>query len=93
MLHKQERLSEAAGEFGLTLQILDVLREPKVFTDLPNDKMRELYETEDIMHRLYLLAEHIRSSDRWEIGDIIASERTLLKEGAVSYTHLTLPTT
>lgn len=80
LLHKQERLSEIAGEVGLTLQILDVLREPQVFADLPNDKLRELYETEDIMHRLYLMVEHIRSSDRWEIGDIIASERTLLKE-------------
>lgn len=80
LLHKQERLSEAAGEIGLTLQILDVLREPQVFADLPNDKLRELYETDDIMHRLYLLVEHIRSEDRWAIGDIIASEPMLLKE-------------
>ena len=80
LVHKQERLSDIAGELGLTMQILDVLREPQVFADLPNDKLKELYETEDIMHRLYLLVEHIHGANRWEIGDIIASERTLLKE-------------
>lgn len=84
LLHKQERLSEAAGEIGLTLQILDVLREPQIFADLPNDKLRELYETDDIMHRLYLLVEHIRSEDRWTIGDIIAAEPTLLNEAKKS---------
>lgn len=80
LVHKQERLSDIAGELGVTMQILDVLREPQVFADLPNDKLKELYETEDIMHRLYLLVEHIHGANRWEIGDIIASERTLLKE-------------
>lgn len=80
LVHKQERLSDIAGELGLTMQILDVLREPQVFADLPNDKLKELYETEDTMHRLYLLVEHIHDANRWEIGDVIASERTLLKE-------------
>lgn len=80
LLHRQESLPEIAGEVGLTLQILDVLHDPKVYDNLPNDKLKELYETEDIMHWLYLLVEHIRDADRWEIEDIIAAERTLLKE-------------
>lgn len=80
LLHKQEPLHEIAGEIGFTLQILDVLKEPQTYADLPNDKLRELYETDGIMHRLYDLTKRIREADRWEIGDIIASERTLLKE-------------
>ena len=80
LLHKQEPLHEIAGEIGFTLQILDVLKEPQTFADLPNDKLRELYETDGVMHRLYSMTKRIREADRWEIGDIIASERTLLKE-------------
>ncbi len=80
LLHKKEPLADAAGELGLTLQVLDAIRHPQTFADLSVDKLRELYETENIMERLYPLVKHIRSQDTWEIGDIIASKPTLLTE-------------
>lgn len=80
LLHSEEPLAKISGELGLTLQILDVLQEPSVFESLPVDKRKELYETEDILQRLYHLAEHLRTANRYEIDDLIASAKTLLKE-------------
>ncbi len=80
LMHEDKPLAEVAGKLGMTLQILDTLREPQVFADLPIDKLKELYETENIMEKLYGLVKHIRKADTWEIGDIIASKPTLLAE-------------
>jgi len=80
LLHQRESLSEIAGELGLTLQILDVLREPQVFESLSMNKRKELFETEDILHRLYLKMEHLRGADRFAIEDMIAWQPTLLTE-------------
>lgn len=44
------------------------------------EKRKELYETEDILQRLYHLAEHLCIANRYEIDDLIASAETLLKE-------------
>ena len=80
LLHSEEPLAKISGELGLVLQILDVLQEPSVFESLSMEKRKELYETEDILQRLYHLAEHLRIANRYEIDDLIASAETLLKE-------------
>ncbi len=80
LLHKKEPLADIAGELGLALQVLDAIKHPQTFADLSVDKLRELFETENIMEKLYPLVKHIRDQDTWEIGDIIASKPTLLSE-------------
>ena len=80
LLHSEEPLAKISGELGLVLQILDVLQEPSVFESLSMEKRKELYETEDILQRLYHLAEHLCIANRYEIDDLIASAETLLKE-------------
>ena len=79
LLHKEEGLSKIAGELGLKLQILNVLKKEEVFKMLPDEKLKELYETDGIMQHLYQLVHHICEADEWEIEDAIAAAPTLLQ--------------
>lgn len=78
LLHKEVRLSEMASELGMKLQILNVLKKEQVFQTLPEEKLKELYETDGIMQHLYQLVHHICEADEWEIEDAIVAAPTLL---------------
>ena len=82
LLHNKRPLGELSRKLGMMLTILSVLREPRAYADLPQDKVEQLYYTENILDILCNMCASVSEADLYEIADIIASAPSFVQEGS-----------
>lgn len=80
LLHKQLPVGDVSRKLGMMLTILSVIREPRVYADLPQDKVEQLYDIENVLEVLCDMCASVSEADLFEIGDIIASAPTFVQE-------------
>ncbi len=81
LLHKQTPIGELSRKLGFMLTILSVIREPRAYADLPQDKVEQLYDIENILEILCDMCSSVSEADLYEISDIIASAPTFVQDG------------
>lgn len=79
LLHKQTPIGEVSRKLGMMLTILSVIRDPRTYADLPQDKVEQLYDIENILEVLCDMCSSVSEADLFEIGDIIASAPTFVQ--------------
>ena len=82
LLHKQTPIGEMSRKLGMMLTIFSVIRDPRAYADLPQDKVEQLYDTENILEVLCDMCASVSEADLFEIGDIIASAPTFVQHAA-----------
>ncbi len=60
LLHKQTPIGALSRKLGSMLTLLSIIREPKTFADLSQDKIEQLFDTENVLE--YLCDGHFRAS-------------------------------
>lgn len=87
LLHKQTPIGEKARKLGMMLTILSVIREPRTYADLPQDKIEQMYDIENILEVLCDMCASVTEADLFEIGDIIASVPAFTGSAATQKKH------
>ena len=82
LLHKQAPVGEVSRKLGMMLTILSIIRDPRTYADLPQDKVEQLYDVENILEVLCDICASVSEADLYEIGDIIASAPTFVQNVA-----------
>lgn len=80
LLHKRTPVGELSRKLGFMLTILSVIREPRAYADLPQDKIEQLYDTENILEILCDMCSSVSEADLFEISDIIASAPSFVQD-------------
>jgi len=80
LLHKQTPIGELSRKLGFMMTILSVIREPQAYADLPQDKVEQLYDIENVLEILCGMCSSVSEADLFEISDIIASAPTFVQE-------------
>ena len=73
LLHSQVSIGKASRKLGMMLTVLSILREPRVFAELPPDKLEQLYHMENALEVICDMCASVSEADLYEIEDIIAS--------------------
>lgn len=67
LLHKQASIGEMSRKLGMMLTILSVIRDPRTYADLPQDKIEQLYDIENILEVLCDMCSSVTEADLFEI--------------------------
>lgn len=82
LIHKQIKLSDVSKKLGMMLTILSVIKNHNVYAEFSIDKVEKLYTNENILGCLCEMCSSVSNADVFEIGDIITSAPTFMKEKA-----------